>query len=229
MTSVQEKHCARTTAARMATVACTLLFATIFAAPAHAQFGPAAGAAQGSQAAQLPLSGRTGQSGGVTATQAPIPGTTTSVNTLNPTVQVSGTFAESADSTAKMPFSGKLSLREAVARGLDYNLGAVGLAQAVRQAHGQTRVARSALLPNVTGDLAETRDRESPGFGRSLQRPRILHSSRRRTIQLHGPARPVIADGCRPDGAEQLSVFERDPRGRISYRRRTPGTSSSSP
>ena len=156
MTSVQEKHCACTTAARVATVAGALLFTTIFAATAHAQFGPATGAAQGSQAAQLPLSGRTGQSGGVTATQAPIPGTTTSVNTLNPTVQVSGTFAESADSTAKMPFSGKLSLREAVARGLDYNLGAVGLAQAVRQAHGQTRVARSALLPNVTGDLAET-------------------------------------------------------------------------
>ena len=40
--------------------------------------------------------------------------------------------------------------------GCRYNLGAVGLAQAVRQAHGQTRVARSALLPNVTGDLVET-------------------------------------------------------------------------
>jgi outer membrane protein TolC len=47
-------------------------------------------------------------------------------------------------------------MREAIQRGLEYNLGAVGVAQAVRQAHGKTRVARSALLPNLTGDLAES-------------------------------------------------------------------------
>src|SRR5277367_339337 len=155
MTTAQDRNFARTRVVRAAIIACTLLFATFFAASAHAQFGAAATASQGSQAAQLPLSGRTGQSGEVTATQSPIPGTTTSVNTLNPTVEVSGTFAGSAGSTARMPFSGKLSLREAVARGLDYNLGAVGLAQAIRQAHGQTRVARSALLPNLNGDLTE--------------------------------------------------------------------------
>ena len=50
-----------------------------------------------------------------------------------------------------MPFSGKLSLREAIARGLDYNLGAVGQSNAVRQAQGQSQVARSALLVNVSG------------------------------------------------------------------------------
>src|SRR5271165_5030659 len=155
MTSAQEKNLARARAARASTIACALLLATIYAESAYAQFGGSAAASQGSQAAQLPLSGRTGQSGGATATQSPIPGTTTSVNTLNPTVQVSGAFAGSSDSTAKTPFSGKLSLREAVARGLDYNLGAVGLAQAIRQAHGQTRVARSALLPNVNGDFTE--------------------------------------------------------------------------
>ena len=162
MTSTQKQHRARAKAAPAMAIACALLASTLFALPARAQFGGSAAAQQGSQAAPLPLSGRTGQSGGVTATQSPIPGTTTSVNTLNPTVQVSGTFAGSADSAAKMPFSGKLSLREAVARGLDYNLGAVGLAQAVRQAHGQTRVARSALLPNYQWRLC-----------RKLSRPRI--------------------------------------------------------
>jgi outer membrane protein TolC len=55
-----------------------------------------------------------------------------------------------------MPFSGKLSLREAIARGLNYNLGAVGQSNAVRQAQGQSQVARSALLPNASGYLAET-------------------------------------------------------------------------
>ena len=49
-----------------------------------------------------------------------------------------------------------LSLQEAVDRALEYNLGAVGMTQALRQAHGQTRVARSALLPDVNGDFTET-------------------------------------------------------------------------
>jgi outer membrane protein TolC len=47
-------------------------------------------------------------------------------------------------------------LREAVERGLQYNLGAIGVAQAARQASGQSKVARSALLPNVNGGLSET-------------------------------------------------------------------------
>ena len=55
-----------------------------------------------------------------------------------------------------MPFSGKLSLREAVQRAIAYNLGAVGMAQAVRQAHAQSIISRSALLPNVSGYLQDT-------------------------------------------------------------------------
>jgi outer membrane protein TolC len=62
-----------------------------------------------------------------------------------------------------MPFSGKLSLREAIARGLNYNLGAVGQSNAVRQAQGQSQVARSALLPNASGYLAETLQQISLG------------------------------------------------------------------
>jgi len=111
---------------------------------------------QGTQATQLPLSGRATQSGSVTATQSSTPGVASTVNTLNPTVQVQGAYSGSTSGFSNAPFSGKLSLRDAIRRGLEYNLGAVGLAQAVRQAHGQTRVARSELLPNLTGDLAET-------------------------------------------------------------------------
>jgi outer membrane protein TolC len=103
----------------------------------------------------LPLSGRAGQSGSVTTVESPIAGTTNSVNTINPTVQVQGAYTGSALSTAKIPFSGKLSLREAIERGLNYNLGAVGLSHAARQAQGQSQVARSALLPNLSGYLTE--------------------------------------------------------------------------
>jgi len=131
-----------------------LLSLCIAGGDASAQGPPAQ--SQGTQAVQLPLSGRTAQSGSVTATQSSTPGAASTVNTLNPTVQVQGAYSGSTSSFSNRPFSGKLSLREAIQRGLEYNLGAVGLAQAVRQAHGQTRVARSALLPNITGDLAET-------------------------------------------------------------------------
>ena len=89
----------------------------------------------------------------VIATQTPVPGTTSSVNTLNTTVQVQGPYSGSARSDK--PFSGALSLREAVERGLEYNLGAVGLNTAVRQSQAQARISRSALLPNLNGSLRE--------------------------------------------------------------------------
>ena len=110
---------------------------------------------QGTPAAQLPLSGRGGQGGSVNTVQTPVPGVTSSVNTLNTSVQVQGPYAGSVAGSAK-PFSGKLSLREAVGRGLEYNLGTEGLTQAMRQARGQARVARSSLLPNLNGYLRES-------------------------------------------------------------------------
>ena len=142
---------------------------SILAIRAGAQAGGAS--SQGAQAAQLPLSGRAGQSGSVNSVETPVPGTITSVNTLNPTVQVQGPFTGSANSVAAMPFSGHLSFREAIQRGLVYNLGAVGLAQAVRQASGASQVARSALLPNLNGSVSEnylTENLKALGFHFSL-------------------------------------------------------------
>ena len=118
-----------------AAAACPLLFT---AATFGQQLGAPAPSTTGTFANQVPLSGRTSQSGSVTATQAPVAGTTTSVNTINPSIQAQGPYSGSAGSTAKMPFSGKLSLRDAITRGLDYNLGPVGLSMATRQA--QVRV-----------------------------------------------------------------------------------------
>lgn len=111
---------------------------------------------QPAQATQLPLSGRNPQNGSVTTTQTAIPGTTNSINTINSTVQVQGPFTGSTSSVTARPFSGRLSLREAVDRALEYNLGAVGLTEAVRQARGQSKIARSALLPNLNASLSET-------------------------------------------------------------------------
>jgi hypothetical protein len=59
------------------------------------------GISQATQATPLPLSGRAGQSGSVTAVETPIAGTTTSVDTINPTVQVQGPYTGGASSSAK--------------------------------------------------------------------------------------------------------------------------------
>ncbi len=139
----------------------------LFAASAFAQFGAPGGSSAGSEANQVPLSGRTGQGGAVTAAQSPIAGTTNSVNTINPSIQTAGPYAGSSLSVSKTPFSGKLSLKEAVARGLEYNLGTVGLSLAMQQAQGQARVVRSALMPNISGSLSETvqqTDLKAAGF-----------------------------------------------------------------
>ena len=135
--------------------------ATVFSCMGIFSFATQASAQNSSQsqrsvATPLPLSGRSGQGGSVTAIEAPIAGTTNSVNTINSSVQAQGPYAGSSSSTARLPFSGKLSLREAVDRGLHHNLGATGLNNTVRQAQGQSQIARSALLPNVSGYLAET-------------------------------------------------------------------------
>lgn len=140
---------------------------------ASAQVGGSGGSSQGATANALPLSGKAA-TGSVTATESSVPGTTTSVNTLNPVVQVQGPYAGSTSSAA-MAFSGKLSLAEAIQRGLHYNLGSTGLARAVQQAHGQSRVVKSALMPNLNGSLAETVEQlDLKATGLRLNVPPIL-------------------------------------------------------
>jgi outer membrane protein TolC len=136
----------------------SVVFLTVLtgAGSAFAQSSSGGGSGGGSSAVVLPASGRNNQGGSVGAIEQPVAGTTASINTLNPGVQISGPYSGSARSTAAMPFSGKLSLQEALQRGLAYNLGAVGLTQTVRQNSAQVKVARSALLPNINGNLSET-------------------------------------------------------------------------
>ncbi|HYA16764.1 MAG TPA: TolC family protein [Bryobacteraceae bacterium] len=106
------------------------------------------------QAQQVQLSGRNPAAGSVTATQSAIPGTTTSVNTINPGLSVSGPFSGSVSGAGK-PFSGKLSLKDAIDRGLEFNLGSKNLSITLQQSRGQSIVTRSALLPNLNGSLTE--------------------------------------------------------------------------
>ena len=127
----------------------------IFLGAAGSAFAQTSGSAA-TPAAVLPASGRNNQGGSVGATQQAVSGTTTSVNTLNPSVQVSGPYGGSVRSATALPFSGKLSLADALQRGLAYNLGGIGVAHTARQTAAQVTVARSALLPNLNANLSET-------------------------------------------------------------------------
>ena len=140
----------------------------VIAAPAFAQFGPPAGSSQGAQATQLPLSGRsTPTNGSAKTSEQPAPSTTSTVNTLSPNVQVQGTYAGSTPGPGVRPFDGKLGLRDAIERGLAYNLGQSGATQTLRQSEGISKSARSYLLPNLNGSVTEnvqTTDLKAFGF-----------------------------------------------------------------
>ena len=84
----------------------------------------------GTRVVQLPLSGRAGDQ--VTSTQGSVP----SAETAGPPLQ--------------------LSLDEAVRRGLQYNLGTIGLQNLVRQAQGIEHAQRASLLPQISGGLTFT-------------------------------------------------------------------------
>src|SRR5579862_2091146 len=139
--------------ARLMGVAASIL---LFGICASAQFGGAP--PPSTVPTQLPLSGRNGQGGGVAATESPVPSTTTSVNAINPTIIVSGAYGGSTNSTTAIPFSGKLSLAEAIRRGTAYNLGSVGVEQSLRQVRGQAKSVRSALLPHFSADVNDTEE-----------------------------------------------------------------------
>lgn len=130
-------------------------FTSVFAGTLLAQLQAPAPNAVGTQPIQIPLSGRQGNAGAVTGTQTPVPGTTSSVNTINSTLQVTGPYSGSRPAKNQPPFQGRLSLIDAVQRALAANLGAVNANQTLRQSKAQERVARSPLLPNVNGYVRE--------------------------------------------------------------------------
>ena len=105
----------------------------------------------GARATPLPLSGRTAQPGSVTVVQTTNPGGE-SVNTLNSTVS-RRVLTRAACPHPNRRRAARDFARDAVARGIKTNLGAVGFQQSLRQAKGQTTVARSYLLPQINAAL----------------------------------------------------------------------------
>jgi outer membrane protein TolC len=127
-----------------------------------------------SQAAQLPLSGQTGQPGSVTTVQSALPSGVSSVNTISSTVQVEGAYQGSVPSARAPGAPLALSLGEAIRRGLAYNLGPVGFQNSIRQIQGERRAELAALLPNVNGNLQLTEEQvDLASFGFNFHFPGI--------------------------------------------------------
>jgi outer membrane protein TolC len=128
---------------------------------------PTSGSQGGTRAQQLPISGQ--QSTGSVAVQqnsAPGGGTTT-VNTLNTTVQVQGAYLGSVPGSAAPNGTLALSLPEAIRRALQFNLGTIGASNTERQVRAQRLQALSSLLPNVSATFSLTQmktDLEAVGF-----------------------------------------------------------------
>jgi len=83
-------------------------------------------------------------------------GSTSSVNTLNSTIQVSGSFQGSIPDPNSPQGSLTLTIADAIHRGLQFNLGGVTANVSVRQARAQRLAALSQMLPNIYGTLTET-------------------------------------------------------------------------
>ena len=148
----------------------------LVALPAYGQLPQAAAAPPaGTQAVQLPLSGRGGQAGGVVVNQTAIPGVTTSVNTLSTNVQVQAPYSGSV-TVGPQNYPAASNPKRSPTSGLEYNLGSIGMNQALRQSRGQSRVARSGLLPSISANLRENVQQTNlAAFGFSLPgRPSVV-------------------------------------------------------
>jgi hypothetical protein len=139
-----------------------------------AQTGAGASSMPKAQQAPLPQS-----SGSVEAQQSTggSAGSSSSVNTLNSTIQVSGSFQGSVPDPKAPQGPLTLTIAEAIHRGLQFNLGGVTATLAVRQARAQRLAAVSQMLPNIYGTLTETSTKVRPA-DRGLQQFGIRRGDR---------------------------------------------------
>ncbi|NYF88745.1 TolC family protein [Tunturiibacter empetritectus] len=122
---------------------------------AQAQGGSSSGA-QSSKAQQVQLSGRSQGGASVSVQQSGSSSTSSSVNTINSTVQVQGNYAGSVNAPMDGTGPVDLTFAQAIQLGLHYNLGGIASDASSRQLRAQRLSALSNLLPNIYATLAES-------------------------------------------------------------------------
>lgn len=138
------------TTAQLAFFASWLLAAVLARAQAPAGGAPAAGS---SRAVPLSLSGRTLETGSVSAQE-----TTggSGVETLTSSVEINGDFQGSVPAANVPAGAISLTLAEAVERGLQTNLGGLTANNSVRAARAERIQSLSNLLPSISADASDT-------------------------------------------------------------------------
>ncbi len=131
-----------------------VLLICILTGAAWAQLSPAGGPSGPSRVTSLPASGRTDQAGSAEAQQSASPAG--GVSTINSSVQVNGDFQGSVPSTDVPAGPIRLTLADAVKRGLAANLGSISAGNAAAAARATRAQALSNLLPNIAANISET-------------------------------------------------------------------------
>jgi outer membrane protein TolC len=97
-------------------------------------------------------------------------GSSSSVNTINSTIQITGGYLGSVPDPKAPQGTLTLTIADAIQRGLRFNVGGVTADVSVRQARAQRLAALSLMLPNIYATLTETSakvDLQTEGFSAS--------------------------------------------------------------
>ena len=114
------------------------------------------GQSQSPKAQQVQLSGLPQGNNSASLEQSASPSTTSSVNTINTTVQVQGAYQGSVPGPTPGDGPIPLTFAEAIQRGLKYNLGALDSSASMKQARAQRLSALSQMLPNIYATISES-------------------------------------------------------------------------
>jgi outer membrane protein TolC len=124
--------------------------------PGSASFAQQSDSSSQPRAQQVSPSGRAQSGSSVQAAQSSSGnGANSSVNTVNSTIQVSGSYQGSTPDPNAPQGPLTLNIEDAIRRGLRFNLGAVSANASVKQLRGERLAALSMLLPNIYGTLSE--------------------------------------------------------------------------
>jgi len=132
------------------------ILATAFVVLCGASFAQQSDTSSLPRAEQLPPSGRAQSGSAVQAEQSSSGnGGSSSVNTVNSTIQVSGVYQGSTPDPNAPQGPLTLNIADAIRRGLRFNLGAISANASVKQLRGERLAALSKMLPNIYGTLSE--------------------------------------------------------------------------
>jgi outer membrane protein TolC len=111
---------------------------------------------QSPRAQQLPLSGLPQGNNSASLQQSASPSATSSVNTINTSIEVQGAYQGSVAAAVAGDGPIQLTFADAIQRGLKYNLGALDSSASLKQSQAQRLSALSQMLPNIYATISES-------------------------------------------------------------------------